>query len=62
MVLPKEMLQYSTVLSKECQTGSTESHVVPGAGLMLACTLVTLCMMLPWESMTPLGLPVVPEV
>ena len=29
---------------------------------MLARTLVTLCMMLPWESMTPLGCPVVPEV
>lgn len=62
MVLPKEMLQYSTVRSKECQTGSTESQVAPGAGFMDACTLFTLCMMPPWESMTPFGLPVVPEV
>src|SRR5689334_13845377 len=62
MVLPKEMLQYSTVLSKECQTGRTDSHVAPGAGLMLAWTEVTLCMMLPWESITPLGRPVVPDV
>ncbi len=27
MVLPKDRLQYSTVRSKECQTGSTESQV-----------------------------------
>ncbi|KAF5054449.1 hypothetical protein DSECCO2_388060 [anaerobic digester metagenome] len=48
--------------SKMCQVGRMDTQTSSDCSLMSGGSVRTLCMMLEWVSMTPLGVPVVPEV
>ncbi len=63
MEAPRESMQWSsTVWPKEWAQGRNERlRSSPPRG-SIPCTELTLEMMFPWLMMTPLGLPVVPEV